>query len=90
MAYEQLNFRVTKDSPSILEVEAAAVRLGINRNQLLNEGLKLMCALDKDSFAAIKAFFSSRQTVAEREFCAALVSGLKSGGAKWKSKKGTN
>ena len=78
---ELINIRITKGVPTMLEIETAAARLGITKKSFLIESIKLMCALDKESYAAIKGFFDTRRNATERDFCAALKAGLKNGGS---------
>jgi hypothetical protein len=53
---EQLNIRVTKDMPDIATIEKAAAELGMNRNQLAIEGVKMMCFWDKVFYSKMKAY----------------------------------
>jgi len=53
---EQLNIRVTKDMPDIAAIESAAENLGMNRNQLAIEGVKMMCFWDKHFYIKMKGY----------------------------------
>ena len=53
---EHISIRVTKDMPSVETIDAAAENLGLNKNQLITEGIKMMTTWDKVFYSKMKTY----------------------------------
>jgi hypothetical protein len=48
--------RISKDTPSFEEIDKAAEKLGLSRNQLIIEGIKMMCSWDEEFYTRLKQY----------------------------------
>lgn len=53
---ETFTIRISKDTPSFNEMDEAAARLGMSRNQMIIEGIKMMCSWDKQFYSKMRTF----------------------------------
>ncbi len=76
---EQINIRVTRDMPSISEIEQTAASFGLNKNRFFVESIKLMCLLGADGYVAIMHYFARKESMAKAELLKTLEAVLKGG-----------
>jgi hypothetical protein len=53
---DKFTIRITKDLPEMETIDGAAATLGMTKNQLVTEGVKMMCAWDKVFYSKMKAY----------------------------------
>lgn len=51
--------RISKDTPAFEEMDKAAEQLGLSRNQLIIEGIKMMCSWDAQFYKKMKQYSST-------------------------------
>ena len=53
---DTFTIRISKDTPAFEEMDKAAEQLGLSRNQLIIEGIKMMCSWDAQFYKKMKQY----------------------------------
>lgn len=53
---DTFTIRISKDTPAFEEMDKAAEQLGLSRNQLIIEGIKMMCSWDTQFYKKMKQY----------------------------------
>lgn len=56
---DTFTIRISKDTPAFEEMDKAAEQLGLSRNQLIIEGIKMMCSWDAQFYKKMKQYSST-------------------------------